>query len=75
MSDRFVRRGRVTGKAMAGVVLLGIAAGALAFGLAREARQSAPAPPLADHSAAESQQVHPDAVVVYYFHGNARCPT
>ncbi len=73
MSGSRVRRGRITSKALAGIVLVGIAAGALAFGLVREARQTAP--PRGDSEPTPAAEEQPDAVVVYYFHGDARCPT
>ena len=54
-----------------GAIVLIVAVGALAFGLAREfsrsERAAAPQP-----AAAPAQ---PDAVTVYYFHGDTRCPT
>lgn len=57
------------GKPMMGLALVVVAIGAVAIGLAREASKS----PVVE--AALTPIERPQAVTVYYFHGETRCPT
>lgn len=56
-----------------GLALIGVAVGAVAIGLAREASRTAHAGPLP--TAVEVESAAPALVTVFYFHGDTRCPT
>ena len=61
------RKGLV--KPLLGILLVAVALGAVAIGVARESSKSG----VADAASAPSEQ--PQVVTVYYFHGETRCET